>query len=74
MKKNISISLDEEQIQKIDEICRVSERTKSWIVKKALDSYFEDLEDLEIAAERMMTDESEFLTETELKKQLETRE
>jgi predicted DNA-binding protein len=74
MKKNISISLDEEQIQKIDEICRVSERTKSWIVKKALDSYFEDLEDLEIATERLMADESEFLTEDELRKQLETQE
>jgi predicted DNA-binding protein len=74
MKKNISISLDEEQIQKIDEICKVSERTKSWIVKKALDSYFEDLEDLEIAAERLMTNKSEFLTENELRKQLETQE
>ena len=70
MKKNISISLDEEQIKKIDEICRVSERTKSWLVKKAIDNYLEDVEDLEIALERSLTDEKEYLTEEQLRKQL----
>ena len=70
MKKNISISLDEEQIKKIDEICRVSERTKSWLVKKAIDNYLEDVEDLEIALERSLTDEKEYLTEGQLRKQL----
>ena len=70
MKKNISISLDEEQIKKIDELCRVSERTKSWLVKKAIDNYLEDVEDLEIALERSLTDEKEYLTEEQLRKQL----
>ena len=70
MKKNISISLDEEQIKKIEEICRVSERTKSWLVTKALDNYLEDLEDLEIALERSMTDEKEYITEEQLRKRL----
>ncbi len=70
MKKNISISLDEEQIKKIDELCRVSERTKSWLVKKAIDNYLEDVEDLEIALERSMSDEKEYLTEEQLRKQV----
>jgi predicted DNA-binding protein len=70
MKKNISISLDEEQIKKIDEICRVSERTKSWLVKKAIDNYLEDVEDLEIALERSLTAEKEYLTEAQLRKQI----
>ena len=70
MKKNISISLDEEQIKKIDELCRVSERTKSWLVKKAIDNYLEDVEDLEIALERSMSDEKEYLTEEQLRKRI----
>ena len=70
MKKNISISLDEEQIKKIDELCRVSERTKSWLVKKAIDNYLEDIEDLEIALERSMSDEKEYLTEEQLRKRI----
>ena len=70
MKKNISLSLDEDLIRKIEEICRVSERTKSWFVKKAVNNYIEDIEDVEIAFKRYFDSDSEFITESELKKQL----
>ena len=67
MKKNISISFDEEKLKKIEEICRISERTKTWIITKAVDNY---LEDAEIALERSLLDKSGYLTEEELKKDL----
>ena len=70
MKKNISISLDEKKLKKIEEICRISERTKTWIITKAVDNYLEDLEDAEIALERSLLDKSGYLTEEELKKEL----
>ena len=70
MKKNISISFDEEKLKKIEEICRISERTKTWIITKAVDNYLEDLEDAEIALERSFLDKSDYLTEEELKKEL----
>jgi predicted transcriptional regulator len=70
MKKNVSISFDEKKLEKIEEICRISERTRTWLITKAVDNYLEDLEDAEIAFERTFTDKSDYLTEEELKKEL----
>lgn len=67
MKKNISFSLDEELIKKIDEISRVSERTKSWLVKNAIENYLEEIEDVEIAYRRSQDSEDSFISEQELK-------
>jgi RHH-type transcriptional regulator, rel operon repressor / antitoxin RelB len=71
MKKNISISLDEEIIEKIDDVCRVSERTKSWLVNKAVKNYLEEIGDWEIALQRSMDPGSKFITEEELRDDLE---
>ncbi len=71
MKKNISLSFDEELINKIEKICNVSERTKSWFVKTAVENYIEDIEDLEIAMERSQSPISDFVAEKELKEMLE---
>lgn len=70
MKKNISFSLDEELIKKIDEISRVSERTKSWLVKNAIENYLEETEDVEIAYRRSQDSEDSFISEQELKNSL----
>jgi predicted DNA-binding protein len=70
MKKNISFSLEEELIKKIDEISRVSERTKSWLVKKAIENYLEEIEDVEIAYKRAQDSEDSFISEQELKNSL----
>lgn len=71
MKKNISLSFDEELINKIENICKVSERTKSWLVKTAVENYIEDIEDLEAALERSQDPISYFIDKKELKKMLE---
>jgi len=70
MKKNISLSFDEELIEKIEKICKVNERTKSWFVKKAVENYLEELDDVEVALQRSMDLDSEFISENELKKNL----
>jgi len=70
MKKNISLSLDEELIERVGKICRVSERTKSWFVKKAVENYLEEIEDVEIAAQKSLDPITEFITEDKLKRQL----
>ncbi len=70
MKKNISLSLDEELIDRIDDICKVSERTKSWFVKKAVENYFDEIEDVEIALQRLSDPKSEYISEKQLKESL----
>jgi len=74
MKKNISLSLDEELIDKIDDVCRVSERTKSWFVKKAVENYFDEIEDVEIALKRLSDPGSEYISEKQLKKSLKSQD
>jgi len=68
MKKNISLSLDEKLIKKIDDVCRVSERTKSWLVNKAVENYLDEIEDVETAFQRSKDQDSEFINEEELRK------
>jgi RHH-type rel operon transcriptional repressor/antitoxin RelB len=70
MKKNISLSLDKELIDRIDDVCRVSERTKSWLVNKAVENYLDEIEDTETAFQRSKDLDSEFITEEELRKSL----
>lgn len=70
MKKIISVSLDEEIVRRVDKASIVSERTKSWIVKKALENYLDEIEDAEIAYNRLTDAEANYLSEEELKKLL----
>ncbi len=70
MKKNISLSLDKELIDKIDDVCKVSERTKSWFVKKAIENYFDEIKDVEIALQRLSDPKAEYISEKQLKKSL----
>jgi len=48
MKKIISVSLDKEIVSRIDKVSVVSDRTKSRIVKKAVENYLNEIEDAEI--------------------------
>ena len=70
MKKNISLSLDEELIDRIDDVCKVSERTKSWLVKKAIENYFDEIEDVEIALQRLSDPKTEYISEKQLRESL----
>ena len=74
MKKNISLSLDKELIDRIDNVCRVSERTKSWFVKKAVENYFDEIEDVGIALQRFSDPKSEYISEKQLKESLKSKE
>ena len=74
MKKNISLSLDKELIDRIDNVCKVSERTKSWFVKKAVENYFDEIEDVEIALQRFSDPKSEYISEKQLKESLKNKE
>ena len=48
----ISITIDEELAEKLAKIAEDTHRKKSYFVNKALQEYFEEIEDLELALER----------------------
>lgn len=45
----ISITIDEELAKKLEKIAADTHRKKSYFVNKALEEYFEEIEDLELA-------------------------
>ena len=53
MKQNISATIDEKIIKKLDKLADKTERNRSWLITKAIEVYLEELEDLEIAKDRL---------------------
>jgi RHH-type transcriptional regulator, rel operon repressor / antitoxin RelB len=49
----ISVRLPEEITEKLDQIADEMERSRSFIIQKALESYLEEYADLQIALERL---------------------
>jgi len=50
--KPISITIDEKLAEKLSRIAEDTHRKKSYFVNKALEEYFEEIEDFELALER----------------------
>jgi len=55
-RKNISATIEEGLMKRLDELARQSERNRSWLISKAIESYLDELEDLDIARSRIDDD------------------
>lgn len=53
MSTAISVRISDDLALKLDEIAKETERPKSFHVQKALESYLEDLADLQVALDRL---------------------
>jgi RHH-type rel operon transcriptional repressor/antitoxin RelB len=70
MSKPISIRIPDDLARKLDSVARETDRPRSYIVQKALESYIEDIADLQIALDRLMDGTDETITVKELRKDL----
>lgn len=50
-----SVRLDSETTSRLDKLCRLTKRSKSFYIKEALEQYLEDARDYIIALERAKT-------------------
>lgn len=66
-KQNISITLDSDLLDRLEEVTKETERKRSWLINKAIETYLEELEDLKIAKNRLR---DERFTPARLRKQL----
>lgn len=53
MSKAISVRLPQELAEKLDGIAKETQRPRSFIIQKALESYIEDFADLQITLDRL---------------------
>ena len=70
MSTPISVRIPEVLAHKLDGIARETDRPRSYIVKKALESYLEEYTDLQIALDRLHDGSDELISGKELRKKL----
>ncbi|MBL7685049.1 MAG: ribbon-helix-helix protein, CopG family [Deltaproteobacteria bacterium] len=51
--QNISVNLDRGLLKKLDDLAEETERSRAWLLNKAVECYLEELEDLKVAKERL---------------------
>jgi RHH-type rel operon transcriptional repressor/antitoxin RelB len=70
MSTAISVRLPKELAERLDGIARETERPRSFIIQKALESYIEDFADLQIALDRLHDTSDAVVSGAELRKSL----
>ena len=70
MSTPISIRIPDELASELDSVARETDRPRSYIVQKALESYIEDYADLQIALDRLHDGTDETISGKELRKKL----
>jgi RHH-type rel operon transcriptional repressor/antitoxin RelB len=66
----ISIRISEDLAKQLDFIARETDRPRSYIVQKALESYLDDYADLQIALDRLRDKGDEVISGKELRKKI----
>ncbi len=70
MSTAISIRIPDELAKELNSVSKETERPRSFIIQKALESYIEDYADLQIALDRLHDKTDPIIPSKELKKSL----
>ena len=70
MSAAISIRLPDELVREIDHIAKETERSRSFHIQKALETYIEDFADVQIALDRLRDQKDTVISSRELRKSL----
>lgn len=70
MSTAISVRLPQELAKQLDSIAQETERPRSYIIQKALESYIEDYSDLQVALDRLHDKSDPYVPSKELRKSL----
>ena len=70
MNTAISVRLPKELAEQLDNIAKETERPRSFIIQKALESYIDDYADLQVALDRLHDKTDPVVSSKELRKSL----
>ena len=70
MSTAISVRIPKELAEQLDSIARETERPRSFIIQKALETYIEDFADLQVALDRLHDKTDPIVSGKELRKSL----
>ena len=66
----ISLRLPEKIISQLEAVAAITDRSKSYIIKKAIEHYLEEYADYQIAMDRLHDKDDKIVTSKELRKLL----
>ena len=70
MSVSISVRLPQEIVRALDDLAKATERPKTFLIRKALESYLAEYADYQIALERLRNKDDAVISGTELRKRL----
>ena len=70
MSTTLSVRLPDKMVHELDSVARATERPKSYLVQKALETYLEEQADLQIALDRMRDVNDQAISISEMRKEL----
>ncbi len=70
MSKAVSIRLPDELAEQLENVARDTERSRSFIVQRAIEFYLEDYADLQVALDRLRDKSDRIVSGDELRKTL----
>jgi len=70
MSRAISIRIPDELAEQLEGVAKETDRPRSYIIQKALESYLEDIADLQIALDRLRDKSDPLVTNAEMRKSL----
>ena len=70
MSKAVSIRLPDELVEQLENVARDTERSRSFIVQRAIEFYLEDYADLQVALDRLRDKSDRIVSGDELRKSL----
>ena len=68
MSKAISLRLPDALATQLDEVAQETERSRSFLVQKAVEFYLEEYADLQVALDRMRDKDDEVISSAEMRK------
>ena len=70
MSISVSLRLSEDVAMQLDEIADTIDRSKSYLIKKAIEQYLEEYADYQIALDRLNDKDDEIISSKEMRKRL----
>lgn len=70
MLQAVSVRLTEDMVGALDRVARATERSKTYLIRKAIETYLAEYADYQVALDRLRDKDDAVLTSAELKKRL----
>jgi len=71
MSTSVSVRIPDDLVKRLDEVAKESERSRSFLIQKALEAYLEELADLQIALDRLHDATDPVISIEDMRKELE---